>query len=118
MKGNSGVENRSKLTPGHQHVAAQATFDILISIRIIAKVKIYFAYVGHLHYLCAVKSSSDTIIMARPIRETPILTGEDAIRFMQEMQTVENLSNDVRSANRAALHDSYQQAISHIQICI
>ena len=118
MKGNSGVENRSKLTPGHQHVAAQATFDILISIRIIAKVKIYFAYVGHLHYLCAVKSSFDIVTMARPIRETPILTGEDAIRFMQEMQTVENLSNDVRSANRAALHDSYQQAISHIQICI
>jgi len=57
-------------------------------------------------------------IMARPIRETPILTGEDAVRFMSGMQAVENLPIEVRSANRAAQDRNYQEAVKRIQICL
>lgn len=56
--------------------------------------------------------------MARPIRETPILSGDDAIRFMQAMQAVEQLSIEERHSNQAALQHNYQQALNHIQICI
>ena len=41
--------------------------------------------------------------MARPIRETPILYGKDAERFVEEMKRVENLSPEQRKANREKL---------------
>ncbi|MBQ4507450.1 MAG: hypothetical protein II970_00905 [Paludibacteraceae bacterium] len=56
--------------------------------------------------------------MARPIRETPILTGEDAIRFMNGMREVESLSREARTANRAELSRNYQEAVKRIQICL
>lgn len=34
--------------------------------------------------------------MAKPIKETPILTGKDAERFVSEMQRVDNLSAEQR----------------------
>lgn len=41
--------------------------------------------------------------MARPIRETPILYGKDAKRFVEEMKRVESLTSEQRKANRKKL---------------
>lgn len=41
--------------------------------------------------------------MARPIRETPILYGKDAKRFVEEMKRVESLTREQRKANREKL---------------
>ena len=41
--------------------------------------------------------------MARPIRETPILYGNDAERFVEEMKRVESLTPEQRKANREKL---------------
>ena len=41
--------------------------------------------------------------MSRPIRETPILYGKDAERFVEEMKRVENLTPEQREANREKL---------------
>lgn len=56
--------------------------------------------------------------MARPIRETPILTGEDAIRFMSDMSAVDNYSSEMRAANRAAFVERCQAARRTISVCI
>lgn len=56
--------------------------------------------------------------MARPIRETPILTGEDAIRFMSDMSIVDNYSSATRAANRAAFVERCQVAKQTISVCI
>lgn len=56
--------------------------------------------------------------MARPIRETPVLTGEDAVRFMMEAYRVENMSKEERQKNRNALHAAYNNATRQIKICI
>ena len=41
--------------------------------------------------------------MSRPIRETPILYGKDAERFVEEMKRVESLTSEQRKANREKL---------------
>ena len=41
--------------------------------------------------------------MARPIRETPILYGKDAERFVEEMKRVERSTSEQRKANREKL---------------
>ena len=41
--------------------------------------------------------------MSRPIRETPILYGQDAERFVEEMKRVESLTPEQRKANREKL---------------
>lgn len=41
--------------------------------------------------------------MVRPIRETPILYGKDAERFVEEMKRVESLTPEQRKANREKL---------------
>ena len=41
--------------------------------------------------------------MARPIRETPILYGKDAERFVEGMKRVESLTTEQRKANREKL---------------
>ena len=41
--------------------------------------------------------------MSRPIRETPILYGKDAERFVEEIKRVENLTPEQRKANREKL---------------
>ena len=40
--------------------------------------------------------------MARPIAETPILFGEDAERFLYEMEHVEPLSDELQERSRLA----------------
>lgn len=40
--------------------------------------------------------------MARPIAETPILYGEDAVRFMYNMRHVEKISPEEKERHRKA----------------
>ena len=56
--------------------------------------------------------------MAKPIKETPILTGEDAERFVSEMQRVDSLSAEQRKSNYAQLMAQYKDATRNIEICL
>ena len=47
--------------------------------------------------------------MARPIRETPILVGKDAERFVKEKKRVESLTPEQRRANREKLHAEVEE---------
>lgn len=47
--------------------------------------------------------------MARPIRETPILYGEDARRFEENMKRVERMSPEQRRTNREKLHEEAEK---------
>jgi len=44
-------------------------------------------------------SKQEDQIMARPIRETPILYGKNAERFMEHMKQVDNMSIEERKEN-------------------
>ena len=71
-------------------------------------------------YLCGwkPKSGQNIIIMARPIKETPILTGADADRFISEMERVDSLSKEERAANRKKLSEEFKAAMKHITLCL
>ncbi len=56
--------------------------------------------------------------MARPIAETPILTGEDAVRFEKLRLEVENLSKEQRAENTKKLKEAVKRAKKYITICI
>ena len=56
--------------------------------------------------------------MARPIKETPILTGEDAEIFMEEMEKVDSMSVETRTANRVKLLEEFQNIIKRIAVCL
>lgn len=56
--------------------------------------------------------------MARPIAETPILTGEDAVRFEKLRMEVESLSKEQRSENTRKLNEGVRKAKEYISICI
>lgn len=56
--------------------------------------------------------------MARPIAETPILKGEDAIRFEKLRTEVENLSTKQREENTKKLNEAVAKALEYISIKI
>ncbi|MGN0223096.1 MAG: hypothetical protein ACI4AM_03610 [Muribaculaceae bacterium] len=56
--------------------------------------------------------------MARPIAETPILTGRDARRFQEEMRRVESLTIEQRKENRRRFEAAVAEAEKRITICI
>lgn len=56
--------------------------------------------------------------MARPIAETPILTGDDAVRFEKLRIEVENLSKEQRAYNTRKLQAAVKKAKEYITICI
>ncbi len=56
--------------------------------------------------------------MARPIAETPILTGDDAIRFERLRMEVENLSKEQRAENTRKLNEAVNKAKEYITICL
>lgn len=56
--------------------------------------------------------------MARPIAETPILTGEDAIRFERLRKEVDSLTKEQRAENTRKLKEAIKNAKNHIEICI
>ena len=47
--------------------------------------------------------------MARPIRESPILMGKDAERFVKEMKRVESQTPEQRRANREKQHAEVEE---------
>ncbi|MBR4273366.1 MAG: hypothetical protein IKQ30_11075 [Bacteroidales bacterium] len=53
--------------------------------------------------------------MARPIKETPILTDDDAERFVERAETVEKMSKETRAANRAKFLERVAEANKHIE---
>ncbi|MBR2195379.1 MAG: hypothetical protein IJ911_07155 [Salinivirgaceae bacterium] len=55
--------------------------------------------------------------MARPIKETPILTGKDAERFVERAERVEKMSNEERTANRTRLMERVKEAKKLITFC-
>lgn len=56
--------------------------------------------------------------MARPIAETPILKGEDAIRFEKFRSEVENLSKEQRAENTRKLNEAVAKAKEYISVRI
>lgn len=55
--------------------------------------------------------------MARPIKKTLVLTGEDAIRFEERRLEVENMSEEQRAKNRRELEKRVANAKNKIQFC-
>lgn len=56
--------------------------------------------------------------MARPIVETPVLTGEDAIRFEKLRMEVERLTKEQRTENSRKLKEAVKKAKEYIAICL
>ncbi len=56
--------------------------------------------------------------MARPIAETPILTGDDARRFDRRRLEVENLSKEQRAENTRKLLEAVKKAKTYITVCV
>lgn len=56
--------------------------------------------------------------MARPIKETPILTCEDAEAFVEEMERVDSLSEEARTTNRIKLLEEFQTIVKKIAVCL
>lgn len=56
--------------------------------------------------------------MARPIKETPILYGEDAERFVREMEEVEARSMEEREASRKEFQERVKEAKKLITFCL
>lgn len=53
-------------------------------------------------------------IMARPIRETPILYGKNAEHFMEEMARVDAMTEAERQANRERDRKVYESLITKV----
>ncbi|MCH5246445.1 MAG: hypothetical protein J1E84_08265 [Muribaculaceae bacterium] len=56
--------------------------------------------------------------MARPIAETPVLTGSDAVRFEKLRLEVESLSKEQRAENSRELNEAVKKAKSYITVCL
>lgn len=56
--------------------------------------------------------------MARPIAETPVLTGTDAERFEKHRLDVEHLSKEQRAENSRKLNQAVKKAKSYITVCL
>ena len=57
-------------------------------------------------------------MMARPIKETPILTGEDSERFVHDMEEVEARSKEEREARRKEFQERVKEAKKMITFCL
>lgn len=55
--------------------------------------------------------------MARPIKETPILYGEDAINFMERAKRVENMSAEERAENLRKLEERVANSKFKFELC-
>lgn len=56
--------------------------------------------------------------MARPIAETPILTGRDAARFEKLRLEVEGMSKEQRAENSRKLAEAVNKAKTYIKVCL
>ena len=68
-------------------------------------------------YLCTRYNTLMRIIMARPIRETPVLKGEDAFNFEMRRLEVEHMSKEQRAENRRKLDERIANAKNKIKWC-
>ena len=68
-------------------------------------------------YLCTRYNTLMRIIMARPIRETPVLKGEDAFNFEMRRLTVQHMSKEQRAENRRKLEEDIANAKNKIEWC-
>lgn len=66
----------------------------------------------------AQNKKKEEINMARPIKETPILTGADAEHFVEEMRKVESMSKEKRYANKKKLREDFEKALKRIAVCL
>ena len=64
------------------------------------------------------KKNIQNINMARPIKETPILYGEAARKFEEEMQRVENMTREERMANRKKVEEGCSAFLKAVKVCI
>ncbi|MBQ6064625.1 MAG: hypothetical protein IJK87_13530 [Prevotella sp.] len=71
-----------------------------------------------LNFASTNKYKSKFNIMARPIRETPVLKGEDAFNFEMRRLMVDNMSAEQRAENRRKLEEQVKKASEYIEICI
>jgi len=55
--------------------------------------------------------------MARPIRETPVLKGEDAFNFEMRRLEVEHMSKEQRAENRRKLDEEIANSPIKIKWC-
>jgi len=55
--------------------------------------------------------------MARPIRETPVLKGEDAFNFEMRRLEVENRTPEERAEARRKFQEDVAEASKHIKWC-
>ena len=56
--------------------------------------------------------------MARPIRETPILYGEDAEHFVKEMERVEAISPEARAAYQKKQEHQFKEISKRITFLV
>ncbi len=56
--------------------------------------------------------------MARPIRETPVLKGEDAFNFEWRRLMVDHMSKEQRKENYRKLKELADKAREYINVCI
>ena len=69
-------------------------------------------------YFCTKQNTINNTIMARPIKETPILYGEDAERFVQQMEEVEARSQEEREESRKKFQERVKEAKKYITFCL
>ena len=55
--------------------------------------------------------------MARPIKETPVLKGEDAFNFEWQRLMVENRTPEERAEARRKFQEAVAEASKHIEWC-
>ena len=65
-------------------------------------------------YLCSRYNIKYVFIMARPIKETPVLKGEDAFNFEMRRLEVEHMSKEQRAENLRKVKEGYARAKSYI----
>ena len=87
-------------------------------LQFIEKTKTKFGDSRNSLYICGIKHDKCRENMARPIKETPILTGEDAERFVKEMERVDAIPAEVRAAYEEKLEREFQEISKRITICI
>lgn len=61
------------------------------------------------------EKEEEIITMARAIKETPVLTGNDAFRFEMRRLEVENMSKEQRAENIRQLEERIANAKNHIE---
>jgi hypothetical protein len=70
-----------------------------------------FAVSARIQYLCGTYFKN-RIIMARPIKPTPILYGKDAIRFEEKMRNPTPISQEEREEMKKAYQWAKERAVN------